>query len=204
MRKNWRRKKKAHHGAIAVSRWESLQRRPTNVFISPCIRTPLSRVGLPSILQNNASKLRATSRWRCRPSVQGQLGRWLNPAISLSREIDRPQPGAHVRWKRSSARSSCQGRYNVVLSWAELCLRHCVSPRILVGKQRTGEDWEDTRPGNLLQFAIENGHRNSEISHDTWWFPYSYVSLPEGIFVAQAGKQRTMRSKVQKVRVEAW
>ena len=46
--------------------------------------------------------------------------------------------------------------------------RHCVSPRILVGKQRTGEDWEDTRPGNLLQFAIENGHRNSEISHDTW------------------------------------
>ena len=34
-------------------------------------------------------------------------------------------------------------------------------------------------------------------------FPYSYVSLPEGIFVAQAGKQRTMRSKVQKVRVEA-
>ena len=43
-----------------------------------------------------------------------------------------------------------------------------MSPRILVGKQGTGEDWEDTRPGNLLQFAIENGNKDSELSHETW------------------------------------
>ena len=28
--------------------------------------------------------------------------------------------------------------------------------------------------------AIENGHRNSGISHEKWWFSIAYVSSPEG------------------------
>ena len=29
---------------------------------------------------------------------------------------------------------------------------------------------------------MENGHRNSGFSHETWWiFPVRYVKLPEGI-----------------------
>ena len=34
------------------------------------------------------------------------------------------------------------------------------------------------------QFALQNGHRNSEFSHWTWWFSHSDVKLPEGIWGA--------------------
>ena len=32
----------------------------------------------------------------------------------------------------------------------------------------------------MTNIAIENGHWNSEFSHNKWWFFHSYVKLPEG------------------------
>ena len=37
-----------------------------------------------------------------------------------------------------------------------------------------------TRPGKLTKSELENGHRNSEFSHENGGSFHSYVSLPEG------------------------
>ena len=39
------------------------------------------------------------------------------------------------------------------------------------------------QPSGYVNIAIENGHENSELSHEKWWFSHSYVNVYQRVIL---------------------